>query len=72
MFWGVCISVSRMCVMYICLVFNCFVCFGIYCAKVEYMKLFKNETQVYQNTNMRPVLLILKVKCQMNQNFDLL
>ena len=27
--------------------------------KVEYMKLFKNQTQVYQNTKMRPVLLIL-------------
>ena len=33
MLWGVCISMSRMCVMYICLVFNCFVCFGVYCAK---------------------------------------
>ena len=33
MFWGVCISMSRMCVMYICQVFNCFVCFGVYCAK---------------------------------------
>ena len=27
--------------------------------KVEYMKLFKNQIQVYQNTKKRPVLLIL-------------
>ena len=27
--------------------------------KVEYMKLLKNQSQVYQNTIMRPVLLIL-------------
>ena len=27
--------------------------------KVEYMKLFTTQTQVYQNTKMRPVLLIL-------------
>ena len=27
--------------------------------KVEYMKLFKNQVQVYQNTKERPVLLIL-------------
>ena len=33
MFWGVCISMSRECVMYICLVFNCFECFGLYCVK---------------------------------------
>ena len=45
--------------LYICLVFNCFVCFSIYCEKVEYMKLLKNQSKVYQNTIMRPVLLIL-------------
>ena len=34
MFWGVCIlAMSRVYVMHICLVFNCFVCFGVYCAK---------------------------------------
>ena len=27
--------------------------------KVEYMKLFKNQIQVYQNTKKRPVLVIL-------------
>ena len=33
MFWGVCIRMSRMCVTYICLVFNCLVCFAVYCVK---------------------------------------
>ena len=28
--------------------------------KVEYMKLFKKQIQVYQNTKKRPVLLILR------------
>ena len=32
MFWGVCISMSQVCAMYICLVLNCFVFFGVYCA----------------------------------------
>ena len=28
--------------------------------KVEYMKLFKNQIQVYQNTKKRPILVILR------------
>ena len=60
MSWGVCISWSRVCVMYKRLVFYCFVFFGFYCAKHwntwNYLKI---KFKFYQNTKKKLVLEIL-------------
>ena len=53
MFFCVCISISRMCAMYLCLVFNCFVFFGVYCAK------HWNRLKFIKKQKKRPVLEIL-------------
>ena len=60
MFWGVCISnATSECDVYT----YCFLLFCIFgcllCKTLEYMKLFKNQIQVYQNTKKKPVLEIL-------------
>ena len=61
MFWGVCISnATSECDVYT----SCFLLFCIFgcllCKTLEYMKLFKNQIQVYQNTKKKPVLEILR------------
>ena len=60
MFLGVCISMSRVCVMFMSS-FKFFCTFwSLLCKLLEYMNLFKNQIQVYENTKKkRPVLEIL-------------